>query len=198
MHPATLLVAWVVLVAFSQMARGPIEWGFGFVFVALSMVIARQRALRLLRRVRVLLAVLVILFAFFTPGEALLPVLGSAGPTVEGLVMAATHVLRLVVVVMLVALLLEMADERTLVSGLMGLAMPLAVFGLSVERLAVRTLLVFRYVESAPVGGWRTLISEESNGMPEEAVMVVFRPLRWFDRLVIGCLLALIFLVAVM
>lgn len=82
MHPATLLVAWVVLVAFSQMARGPIEWGFGFVFVALSMSIARQRALRLLRRVRVLLAVLVILFAFFTPGEALLPFLGSAGPTV--------------------------------------------------------------------------------------------------------------------
>ncbi len=160
--------------------------------------VARQRALRLLRRVRVLLAVLVILFAFFTPGEALLPFPGSAGPTVEGLVMAATHVLRLVVVVTLVALLLEMVDERTLVSGLMGLAMPLAVFGLSVERLAVRTLLVFRYVESAPVGGWRTLISEESNGMPEEAVMVVFRPLRWFDRLVIGCLLALIFLVAVM
>jgi len=166
-------------------------WGFGLVVLTLSVLFARHRTLRLLRRVRVLLVVLVLLFAFFTPGEALLPFLGRAGPTIEGLDMALVHGGRLLVVVMLVSILLEKTDERTLVSGLMVLARPLGLLGLSSERLAVRLLLAFAYVESPPPGGWRALMTENSDRVELDSLTVVFTPLRWPDRFAIGGLLGL-------
>ena len=55
-------------------------WGFGLVVVTLGLLFARQLSLRLVRRARFLLIVLIVLFAFFTPGEALLSALGQAGP----------------------------------------------------------------------------------------------------------------------
>ena len=166
-------------------------WGFGFVVMVISVLFARHRTLRLLRRVRVLLVVLFLLFAFFTPGEALLSFPGRAGPTIEGLDMALVHGGRLLVVVMLVSILLEKTDERTLVSGLMMLAHPLSFVGLSIERLAVRLLLAFGYVESPPPGGWRALMTESPDRAELDGLTVVFTPLRWPDRLAIGCLLVL-------
>lgn len=177
------------MVALSQLARGPALWGFGLVVLAASFWLAPVKARRLLRRVRILMLVLVILFAFFTPGEAMLPWFGRFAPTWEGSALAALHCLRLAIVVMLVAVLLERTDERAMVSGLMVLAAPLAVLGLSVERLAVRVLLVFRYVESPPDGGWRALL----DGAPcDEAapIVVAHTALRMRDWLVLAVLVA--------
>ncbi len=166
-------------------------WGFGLVVMAMSVLFAKHRTLRLLRRIRVLLVVLVLLFVFFTPGEALLSFLGRAGPTIEGLDMALVHGGRLLVVVMLVSILLEKTDERTLVSGLMALARPLGCVGLSIERLAVRVLLAFGYVESPPPGGWRALMTESSDRAELDSLTVVFTPLRWLDRFAIAGLVVL-------
>jgi energy-coupling factor transporter transmembrane protein EcfT len=198
MHPATRLVAWAAVVVFVQLARGPILWGLGFVVMAASALLARRRAWRLVRRIRVLLLVLLILFAFFTPGEALLPFLGGVSPTREGGVLAVLHCTQLLVVVLLVALLLELTDERSLVSGLMSLARPFAVTGLSVERMAVRMLLVFRYVEAPPPGGWRALLVGPDDDESPGALSVVFVPLRWWDVLAACGFLVLMVLGAVL
>lgn len=191
MHPATRLVAWAALVVLAQLARGPILWSFGFVLVVAAFLWAPQRARRLVRRIRLLLLVLVILFAFFTPGEALLPFLGSASPTLEGASMAAVHCFQLLIVVLLVALLLELTDEQALVSGLMVLARPFAFLGLPVDRLAVRLLLVFRYVETPPAGGWRALLLPDAERAADGSLRVAAAPLRWWDRLAIGGVLLL-------
>lgn len=191
-HPATRLLAWATLVVFVQLARGPILWGLGFVVIALAALYARQRARRLVRRIRVLLLVLLVLFAFFTPGELLLPFLGGASPTREGVVLALLHCTQLLVVVLLVALLLALTDERSLVSGLMFLARPLALAGLSVERMAVRMLLVFRYVETPPAGGWRALLSSSHEGGLDGVLSVTLVPLRWWDVLAVGGLIFLV------
>ncbi len=182
LHPATRLVVWIALVAFSQLARGPALGGFGLVVMVLAGWLARRRAWRLLRRSRFLVLVLVVLFGFFTPGEAVMPALAGLAPTHEGLALALLHGLRLVLVVLLVALLLETTDEHALVAGLITLASPLAGLGLSVERLAVRVLLVLRYVETPPAGGWRALIGDEGMVSPSEALSVNVATLRWWDR----------------
>ncbi len=192
MHPATRLLAWATLVVFAQLARGPILWGLGFVVIAAAALFARQRAWRLVRRIRILLLVLLVLFAFFTPGEVLLPFLGGASPTREGVVLALLHSTQLLVVVLLVALLLELTDEKLLVSGLMFLARPLALAGLSVERMAVRMLLVFRYVEAPPAGGWRALLSSSDEGAREGTLSVALVPLRWWDIVAVCCFLFLV------
>jgi hypothetical protein len=85
------------------------------------------------------------------------------GPTLEGLELAALHGMRLAMAVSLVALLLEHCSETQLVRGLVALARPLAPLGLSPERLGVRMLLVLRYVETPPAGGWRQLLSEQNH-----------------------------------
>lgn len=183
LHPATRLVVWIALVAFSQLARGPALGGFGLVVMVLAGWFARRRAWRLLRRSRFLVLVLVVLFGCFTPGEAVMSALAGLAPTREGLALALLHGLRLVLVVLLVALLLETTGEHALVAGLITLASPLAGLGLSVERLAVRVLLVLRYVETPPAGGWRALIGEEGMVSPSEALSVNVATLRWWDRM---------------
>jgi energy-coupling factor transporter transmembrane protein EcfT len=185
-HPATRLLAWAALVVFAQLARGPILWALGLVVIAMAALFARQRARRLVRRIRILLSVLVVLFAFFTPGEVLLPFLGGASPTREGLALALLHCMQLLIVVLLVALLLELTNEKFLVSGLMFLARPLALVGLSVERMAVRMLLVFRYVETPPEGGWRALLSSSHESSLNGPLSVTLVPLRWWDVLAAG------------
>lgn len=167
-------------------------WGFGLVVVTLGLSFARQRSLRLVRRARFLLIVLVVLFAFFTPGEALVSALGQAGPTREGLMLAASHGVRLLSVLILVALLLETTDERTLVSGLMTLAAPLGTFGFPVERLALRVLLVMAYVERPPEGGWRALLDGRADTPSGPGLRVRRQALAVPDRLLIGALLVLI------
>lgn len=167
------------------MARGSLLWSLGFVLVGLSLVFARLRAFRLLRRIRFLLLTLVVLFAFFTPGEAVWPFLQRWGPSYEGVHLASLHGVRLVCVVMLVALLLENCSERALVAALLTLAAPLRCVGLSVERLAVRILLVLRYVEAPPVGGWRGLLGEQADSAAAESVAVDRRALALRDWLVL-------------
>ena len=108
----------------------------------------------------------------------------------EGLVLAASHGTRLLSVLVVVALLLETIDERTLVSGLMSLAAPLGVLGFPVERLALRMLLVMAYVERPPEGGWRALLDEAA---PSAVSLRVSRqPLAMRDRFLIGAVVALL------
>ena len=60
--------------------------------------------------------------------------------------------------------------------------------GIGVERLAVRVLLVFRYVESPPEGGWRALLDAPRFDGAIEPLLVEHAALRWSDWLVMAAL----------
>ena len=184
-HPATRLIAWAELVVLVQLARGPLLWGFGLFIGALALAFAARRSRMLVRRIRYLFLVSLVLFAFFTPGELALPGLGPASPSFEGLGLALTHGLRLLAVVMLAALLLEHTDEAALISGLSTLSRPLSLLGMSSERLAVRLLLVFRYVDKSPAGGWKGLLAGRVDA-DEGQVVMRHAALQWQDRLIMG------------
>ena len=184
-HPATRLIAWAGLVVLVQLARGSLLWGFGLFIGALALAFAARRSRMLVRRIRYLLLVSLVLFAFFTPGELALPGLGPASPSLEGLGLALTQGLRLLAVVMLAALLLEYTDEAALVSGMLILSRPLSLLGMSSERLAVRLLLVFRYVEKSPAGGWKSLLAADVD-LKEEGVALRHAALHWQDWMVMG------------
>lgn len=189
-HPATRLIAWAGLVVLVQLARGPLLWGFGLFIGVMALAFAARRSRLLVRRIRYLLLVSLVLFAFFTPGELALPGLGPASPSVEGLRLAVAQGLRLLAVVMLAALLLEYTDEAALVSGMLILSRPLSLLGMSSERLAVRLLLVFRYVEKSPAGGWKSLLVEDV-GLEEGGVALRHAALQWQDWMVIGVVVLL-------
>ncbi len=188
-HPATRLIVWAGLVVLVQLARGSLLWGFGLFVGAMALAFAAQRSRMLVRRIRYLLLVSSLLFAFFTPGELALPGLGAASPSVEGLGLALTQGLRLLSVVILAALLLEYTDEAALVSGMLILSRPLSLLGMSSERLAVRLLLVFRYVEKSPAGGWKSLLAADVD--LKEGVAMRHGALHWQDWMVMGVVVLL-------
>ena len=194
LHPATRLLAWSALVVLVQLARGPFVGCLGLLVFTAGYFLARNRCWRLLRRVRFLLLVLFVLFAFFTPGEALIPAIGNFSPTLEGLLAAGLQGLRLATVVVLVALLLERTSQAALVGGLAFLARPLAVFGFSADRLAIRMLLVLQYVSAPPDGGWRAFLVAGDEPLPHVPMKITRARLGWLDWTVMvgGVLIAFV------
>jgi Cobalt transport protein. len=152
MHSGLILILWLAAVASIQLLTPAALVVVVPCCLVAAAVLARTRLLRLLRRVRVLLLAIVILFAWFTPGEAFLHDWPRLGPTREGLALAALHAARLLAVVCAVAVLLERLSLQRLVGGLHALSRPLRVIGVPPERLALRLLLVLRYVEASPRG----------------------------------------------
>lgn len=136
--------------------------------------LAPARSFRLVRRVRFLVLAILVLFAGFTPGDALWPAFPSLSPSREGMTLAAEHAGRLLAVVLCVALLLERLSVNRLVSGLYALLQPFDRVGLPRARLAVRLMLVLRYVESTPPGGWQGWLDDdiEIDGDPAEPVLI--------------------------
>lgn len=178
-HPASLLIVWGSLVLAVQLMRGQGVLWLGLVIGLVAVFCAHQRVRRLLRRVRYLLLVLLVLFAWFTPGELLFS--GFPGsPSLEGLVLAAVHGGRLILVVVLAAILLEGLDASALAAGIDLLCRPLGWTGVSPERLIVRFLLVFQYVENPPAGGWRALLQDSA--LPPDQHVPAIRQLPWCWR----------------
>lgn len=149
MNALTVLVLWLSGVTLIQLLQGGWLGAAVAVCVAAAAWAARPRLLRLLRRVRILLLAIVVLFAWFTPGEAALIGWPALSPTREGLLLAMEHVGRLVGVVCCVTLLLDVLTPNRLVGGVHALCRPLALIGVPPERLALRILLVLHYVEHA-------------------------------------------------
>lgn len=172
LHPTVRLVVWGSAVASTQLVS--LDWLLAVAAVALpaAALLARTRFLLLLRRTRWLLLSIAALFALATPGVLLVPELGSAGPTREGIILGFTHLMRLVLLLALLAILLQATPLDDLVSGLYGLLRPLAWLGLDRERAALRLLLVLRYVEEAPPGAsWRAWL--ERADLPAEAPVLL-------------------------
>ncbi|WP_332672374.1 CbiQ family ECF transporter T component [Aromatoleum sp.] len=126
-------------------------------------ILAPSRTRRLLKRVRFLLIAIVVFFAWFTPGEALLVAIPVISPSSEGVMFAMQHAGRLLGVVCCVAILLERLSVSRLVTGLYALLRPFEAVGLPARGLAVRLLLVMQYVESASPRGWRDWLDDESD-----------------------------------
>lgn len=189
LHPTVRLVLWGAAVASTQLL--PLAWllAVGGLVLPAAALFARIRFFMLLKRTRWLLLSIAILFALATPGVLLMPELGSMGPTREGITLGLTQLMRLVLVLVMLAVLLQFTPLDDLVSGLYGLLRPLAWLGLDRERVALRLLLVLRYVEQAPPGAnWRAWL--EHADLPADAGPVMLRsaPLAPADYVVLACL----------
>lgn len=187
LHPATALLRWGGLIILTQSLGG---WVLAIAVSALAggaVWFGGASFWRLLRRIRYLLLAIAILFAWMTPGEALIPFWVEFGPTREGFRLALDHGMRLVGVVSLVAMLLGAGGRDFLISGFYALSGPAGWLGLSRERLAIRLLLVLRFAEERPAGSWRDwLTAGAADG--DLRLHVVRHPFSWIDGCVVaGC-----------
>jgi energy-coupling factor transporter transmembrane protein EcfT len=194
LHPSIRLILWGAVTVYAQTLEGIGLAAVAAVVLAGTLLTAPARLCALLRRARWLLLSIAVLFAFATPGEALSPALGSASPTLDGIQLGCTHLARLAIVLALLAALLHVTAPEQLVSALHGLLRPMDALGLPRDRIAVRLMLVLRYVDAH--GGrrrptsWRQWLAPPSDvGCDAPLAIRVFR-LRFADFAVLTGLLA--------
>jgi energy-coupling factor transporter transmembrane protein EcfT len=186
MHAGAILFLWAAVAVLMQRAEGWSLVALSVASLAVAFGCARTQCVRLLARIRVLLLAILVLFAWFTPGEAVFMDWPRLGPSREGLSLALTHGCRLAALVCWVAALLGRMSAERLVSGLYALARPCGAFGLSAERFALRLLLVLRYASAAQRGerpwqDWKGWLNPPAAGACGEVVRLTRERLGFRD-----------------
>ena len=103
---------------------------------------------RSIKRLKWFFLVMIIIFAFNTPGEYVLTSSAFINPTYEGLIAGCTQALRIMAMLAALSLVLACNTRQQLISGFYFLFSPLNYLGLDVARFAARLWLTLYYVES--------------------------------------------------
>jgi energy-coupling factor transport system permease protein len=148
-HPAIQILIWITLSITAQALSAP---GLLLMAVALFFVAAKldsRQLFSLIRRTRWILLSLLLVYAYSTPGTAVVTELGRYSPTLEGLSDGLMQLGRLLAMLSGLAILLSLLTQAQFISGIYALAYPLNWFGGSRERIAVRLALTLQYAEPA-------------------------------------------------
>ena len=103
---------------------------------------------RSIKRLKWFFLVLIVIFAFNTPGEHVMVSSLFISPTYEGIIAGGTQALRIMVMLAALSLVLGCNTRQQLISGFYFLFSPLNYLGLNVARFAARLWLTLHYVES--------------------------------------------------
>ncbi len=162
-HPAVQIFVWALLALLAQRLQPVPLLVLNAILFGLALRLCAVQLLSLLLRTRWILFSLLLIYAYTTPGAALLEQLGIVSPTREGVLDGLLQLGRLLCVLSGLAILLALLSQTQLISGLYTLAHPLGWFGLSRERIAVRLALTLQYAESAmrdTASDWRATIHD--------------------------------------
>ena len=155
-HPGIRLALWVAIVFLVQVLSGV---ALALAFLALPVLGCRalRRGARLAWRARWLLLSLLFVFSWGVAGT---PLWNSGfAPTEEGITEGATHLGRLLLVLIAVATFLEYVSVEDLLAATHVMLKPFRRLGLDPDRGVVRLMLVLRAVETLPrPRDWRILI----------------------------------------
>lgn len=148
-HPAAQILTWCLLVAVMQVLESGLLLLVAGLVLLCTFAVSRHKFIQLVRRTRWIMLSLLLIYAWSTPGQALMNELGMFGPTREGLADGALQLTRLLAALAGLAILLDRLHRQQLVAGLYALFAPLQWLGLSRERFAVRLALTLHYAEAA-------------------------------------------------
>ena len=185
MHPASGLLVWLVALVLIQCLEGSHLLLAGLLSLLLSGSKAQRRCARLAWGARWLFVSLFVIMAWGGAGEPAWS--GLLAPSREGLADALTHVGRLLLVLMAVAILRERMSLPELLTGTRRFLEPLRRLGVDPDRGLVRLLLVLRHLETLPrPRDWRILLDVPTTANTEEVFEIADRPFSGGDFLVLA------------
>lgn len=186
LNPATKILIWLGFAVSVQ--------GFGFPLLALATAISAlplvalrdSGTLIMLRRARWLLLSLLLIYSYATPGNPVLPALGTFSPSLQGLQDGGLQAWRLALLLVTLALLLHACPRENLLSGIYTLLRPFRIMGLNPERVAVRLWLTLRYADQQPRKGiqaWWHELRSSTDTVPDAVTHVSLElpPFTWRD-----------------
>lgn len=150
LHPTSLLLAWIALAVAIPRFNFEILLAASLVVALMMVRSGLKRCWPLLRRTRILLIMLLLVYAMMTPGAPVYPGWAQGSPTVEGLQTGLYQVWRLTLMIGALAALLTYLSRQQLLAGIYSLLLPLKPLGVPVERFAVRLWLTLQYAETMP------------------------------------------------
>ena len=103
----------------------------------------------ILKRMKWFFLVMLVIFAFNTPGQHIQGWDYLFSPTYEGLASGLLQVFRMLTLLAALSLIMAINTKQQLISGFYFMLLPLQSFGLEIERFAARLWLTLEYVESA-------------------------------------------------
>lgn len=162
-HPAIQILIWVTLAISAQALSALGLLVMTAVLFVIAVKLNSRQLFSLIRRTRWILFSLLLIYAYTTPGVALLTELGRYSPTLEGLSDGLIQLGRLLSMLSGLAILLSLLTESQFISGIHTLAYPLIWFGGSRERVAVRLALTLQYAEPTmrdTAADWRQAIRD--------------------------------------
>jgi energy-coupling factor transporter transmembrane protein EcfT len=196
LHPASRILIYVL--AALAIPGLPLHFlPFPGLLALVLLLLARQAPLRLVWRTRWLLMVLLFGYAYSIPGESIWPVLGSAAPSLEGLLQGLKQSARLLVLLLWLDLLVLRLSSESLLAGLYQLLRPLDRLGAHPDRIALRLGLTLRAIEGLDRGRGhlRALLTEGSTPNLPDRLILTLQPIRTFDGLVLSACFALTLLI---
>jgi energy-coupling factor transport system permease protein len=162
-HPAVFIILWACLTIALQSLHATALLLAGAPLLLAAYALSASRLLKLLRRTRVIMLSLLIIYAYATPGVAVWEEMAQFSPTWEGLADGVLQLCRLAFALAGLAIVLGLLSQQQLVGGLYTLAYPLRYLGLSRERAAVRLALTLHYADTATLDvahDWRGSIAQ--------------------------------------
>lgn len=130
-----------------------------FVFSVMgALVLGRKYFFSALKRVKWLVVLMFVVYAYTTPGEYVHAWLFETRPTYEGIRLAGLQACKLWTMLALLALLIGSVSRQALLSGLCQLVQPLRQFKIDGRPFALRLWLTLYYVES-----YQTLINTKQS-----------------------------------
>ena len=121
-----------------------------FIMLMLALVVIKAtHFLRILKRMKWFFLVMLLIFAFNTPGQHIQGWNYLLSPTYEGLASGLLQVFRMLVLLAALSFIMAINTKPQLIAGFYFMLLPLQRFGLEVERFAARLWLTLEYVESA-------------------------------------------------
>lgn len=190
-HPTTLICVWIwlalVLPMLSLAQLGMVS------VILLLLACGQQKAglVRMLRRNRVLLLSILILYALMTPGDVLLSFFDVIEITREGLLSGGQQALRLLTLLAALVWLLGTLSAPDMLRGMLHLLYPLQRLGLDARRIAIRLALTLRYAGnygSHKISDWHAeflRVFDESQSATEAPVVMTDSPMRVADWLLL-------------
>ena len=116
-------------------------------FLLIILCTKTRKFLHTVKKLKWLFLVMIVIFAFNTPGEHLANWPFAISPTYEGLTAGFTQVLRISLMLAALSLILANNTRQQLISGFYFVFLPLKFLGLEVELFAARLWLTLHYVE---------------------------------------------------
>jgi energy-coupling factor transporter transmembrane protein EcfT len=146
-HPTLrILGLFILAVAIQFMAVRPLLI-LGFCLSLVVLAFWRTWLLRTLKRSRWLLAAMIVVYAYSTPGEYVRAWPMEFAPTYEGLQAGGLQAIRLLMMLAGLAVLIGSTRRELLLAGIYILLKPLSYLGMPVDRFAARLWLTMEYVE---------------------------------------------------